>query len=595
MAENVSAEDVVIVDPEFTFIFTVNLDGKINMQSILSDNKSTLEALIKKKYELESFKDYFATKALFFERLLSSDCKEGGNVGCGKCDVCKIRYINITETKLSYFIDDDFLQKAVLGCWELDENIKDKNSSLYPPDHGQSIFKKYETICTMERMKKDIGKDAMECIITVENEKIFFPELPKWVRISDSKLTIKLFSNGSLSILVRLKFAKTKTEITPSNLIALIQFPNMVVSQYTTRAAIPEGEPITGFLNYLAYDIANNAFNTFFQCMRKNKDKKKKTIGDYIEIERIVKKGKDKQRYTISQRYEDNKYTLNINGNKYIQSWPYVGVMFDLPKILTPLGEDENNDNYKRLSKLLASVATQTNSFVSNFAHPSAYLKENSITRGSQDAIIIERRGFVACGIRREKGDQGKDRKNFLDNPFATLVFCIEAIMSNVKSVNAFNKELEEYVSLAVSNMLRKNSHFSHSLTIRKLYRLISKARSLSPCEDYSSNLIPNLRSQIAIEGSLRMQKFALNILVASVQHRLENYGHFLRATYESLTAEIRVITALIGVLFAIFWTFHKTIGCWGSLVVHKFCEIAVGLGSLVIHKLPAIYHYLFQ
>lgn len=611
--EDVEDKELTILDPEFTFIFTINLDGKINMRSILRDNQKKLSKLIG-DYKTEPLEQYFIAKDKYFEKLLST--------GCGKCTdkhnqpACTIKYNNITRSKLSYFIDSDFIQKAVLGCWELDQNLKNENGdTLFSSDHFQNILGKYSSIHA-DKIETNKG------IITVEEKEIPLSQLPRYTQIADSKLTIKLFSNGSLSILIRLKFVGEKIKITPYNLIKLIQFPNMVVPQYTNSATLPE-EPITGFLNYLAYDIANNAFNTFFKCLQKNKDEKGENIVDYIEIERVKKKGwiwnKHKHRYTILKRYEDGKYTVNETAEKlvklpdgiefpedlknkirydnanqllifkgimsqeeknkllnlstddrymkaiealfqrslnmkdvmYIQSWPYVGVMFDRPEELKSLDNVKDNSDHRKLSKLLVAVATQTKEFIKHFTDPYKYLKENSITRGSQDAIVLERRGFVACGIRHEREDQNLDRKNFLNNPFATLVFSIEAIMANVKSVNAFNKELEEYVSPAINDMLHKRIHLFHIFKIRKLYRLVSKARALSPCEDFSSNIIPNLRSQIAIEGSLRIQKFALNILIESVRHRLENFGHFLRTTHESLNAEFRIALSILMVIIA--------------------------------------------
>jgi hypothetical protein len=358
-----------------------------------------------------------------------------------------------------------------------------------------------------------------------------------------------MYSNGSISILVQLRLSRNDRndnhiiKISPEVLVDLILYPNLVKTKDGSESmdgdiGETDNNSIAGFLNFAAYDIANDVFNNFFECLEVNRVRDKKVNCkppvDFLKIERIKPENDDVDNM-ICERYSRNEYTTvpDDDDMRYIRTYPYVGVMFDSPMALKLGDEREDNPQYKAFAKLLAGVSTQTSEFLKHHYDPMEYLRKESLTRGSKDAIVVQERGFVACGIRH-----GTEREEFLTKPYAALIFSIETVMATLKSVNAFNKELEDTVSPEVNRVLtggkdKKDNEIYQD--VEKLRLMVSKARSLSPCEDYSSNLLIHLRSAIAASGARKMQDFALNKLVEGVQHRLDNFGHFLKTAHEGL------------------------------------------------------------
>ncbi|MEC4677194.1 MAG: hypothetical protein VST69_00375, partial [Nitrospirota bacterium] len=291
--------------------------------------------------------------------------------------------------------------------------------------------------------------------------------------------------------------------------------------------------------------------------------------------------------------------------NAPIHVYPYVGVRLNsIPRryietatgLLKPVAIN-----------IFTSIASQNPEFLEHLnvdLNVPRYLKENSVTKGLRDVIFIERRGFVAAGNRRT-GEREEDLS--LTNPYNTLLFCFESTFATSKSVGSFNRELEEFVSWKVQEHLKVStktwvyklaiqqkrvlfsflvsfalllsflalnlpcktwgiecsllvlinicvlvvfvaiflSAVKHILVTHPISDLLNKARTLSPCEDFSSNITPSLTSDIALKGTTKIKGFTLNILIDTVHRRLENYGHFLKTSNESLIVKINWLISM--------------------------------------------------
>jgi len=288
----------------------------------------------------------------------------------------------------------------------------------------------------------------------------------------------------------------------------------------------------------------------------------------------------------------NNNYGYLWNAPLYVT--PYIAVKFDdLPESCFEQEAGKKGMLRKEMVCSLVAMATQTQPFIDSLNIPddtSKYLDTASLSRGKRDAIIMERRGLIAACNREPEGNNKS-----LDIPYNTMIFCIESCFATTKSVSSYNKELEEFVSWKVSNMLKGSStniifkmasspavlllagitlltllaisifsavygkmalitvmatifalllymighQFITYIDLHKLRELINKARTLSPCEDFSSNIAPSLKSEISLKAAERANTYGLNSLIDTVHRRLENHGHFLKSSNESLNARI--------------------------------------------------------
>ncbi len=341
-----------------------------------------------------------------------------------------------------------------------------------------------------------------------------------------------------------------------------------------------------------------NDFCLLFELYKNNEQVLIKLIKLYCKIS--LKEDFNPESIPLPSKYMKNSQKLisNEEANNIAGEWwnsplyvsPYIFIKInEYPKNYI---EDDDALSQKAISTFVA-MATQTETFIKNLNMPDdkeKYLTNHSISRGKKDAIFIEQRASVAAGNRKE--DTDKERS--LDTPYNNIIFCLESIFATQSSVSNFNKELEESVSWRITNMLREvpqnkyNLIFSifgykkHSLfylsgimltlfivcyilkleystwmhcgvigitvvhlcylaseyyTIKQLRDLINKARTLSPCEDFSANIEPSLKSESAIKASKIARSFGLDMLIKNVQDRLESYGHFLKTLHEALTA----------------------------------------------------------
>ena len=251
---------------------------------------------------------------------------------------------------------------------------------------------------------------------------------------------------------------------------------------------------------------------------------------------------------------------------------------------------------------VLTAIATQTKEFMLHLNIPHneesylEYLRERSIFRGTLDVMIVEKRCVV---VARGRSHSNEIPHSNLINPIEThynnLLFCFESIFATTKSVSSFNKELEESISWKVTDMLNGNArewqrrllsykvyskhHFKillvgipvlYIILLKILQRpycihycvlfagiihivfllsehhplyllrnMINQARTLSPCEDFSSNIEPSLRTESSIKAVNIAKKFGLDILVKTVHDRLDSYGHFLKTRHETLIIQV--------------------------------------------------------
>ncbi len=260
--------------------------------------------------------------------------------------------------------------------------------------------------------------------------------------------------------------------------------------------------------------------------------------------------------------------------------------------------------------QIFTAIATQTNEFMLHLNIPRSdhlgYLRKHSMFRGSLDAMVIEKRCIVVARG-REHDEERNDDANFsppIARHYENVLFCLETIFATTKSVSNFNKELEENITWKISNILQGKplsilSKVFHWLgfgnTIKYLYTwglvvglgafclllirqdifaylmiavfilfprvlfywaelrdfsklryLLNTARTLSPCEDFSSNIEPSLRTEATIRAAQRAKSFGLDILIDTVHNRMENYGHFINTYYASLNTKLALFFTLI-------------------------------------------------
>ncbi len=310
-------------------------------------------------------------------------------------------------------------------------------------------------------------------------------------------------------------------------------------------------------------------------------------MASILKVERIVpkpnNKNEERDRYEITKRYEKDRYT---NKDKVIQVFPYIGVkLHNNPKEIM---KNEFEYDLDAAGTLFYAISKQTSELLTETREMDKYLNENSLTKGKKDAILIERRGFVAAGSRMPYDlDTSTDS---IDTPYETIVFCLESILATLKSMSNFNRELELHVTRKINVFLAANKQIKEynkpiirtllpllltmyyplgtlrdfrKLSILKL--VVSRARTLSPCEDYSSNIIPSLRSETAIKGSKKFFDYAINDLMKTIHTRLENYGHFLKTSHEGMIIKINLSISFILLIIAI-----------GSLMI-KFLPKLIG------------------
>jgi len=652
-----------IENPEFSFIFTINLDGKINIHDKIIENINSNKGRVGRKPQRKRENDqitreeFYNEKKTLFENLLDLESDRRPHY----------KYKPLEPTPLSHFIARTFLNKAVLACWETE---LDKKILKY-------ILRKTKKRVT--RPTRDTNKDISELQRRIRLVRAFLK--PDLITIE-----IKLFSTGVVSLLIRSKLKDPgdarPIKLLPEEIIALLEYPNLAVDRsipsLNKDGQIETGKEksLSGFLNIFAYELANFVFNDFFRCLS-DENKKEKT--QFLKILRVFeKKGTD--RYQITTRYKKGKYTNKIikvcvtrvpnlkflsekvscewvKGEQYIvyrgdpeeqdkylllqqykdsdkdhsnisrmfsvisesqpeenlplywnapiHVYPYVGIRLNL---VPGCYVDRTTGFLKPVAiNVFTAMATQTPEFLrylNTGLDISSYLKKNSVTKGQQDTIIIERRGFVAAGNRRI-GIREEDLS--LTNPYNTLLFCFESTFATSKSVGSFNRELEEFVSWKVQEHLNVStktwvyilaiqqkrrlvlysvllllvlvflelnlsceflgiecslfflihvcvlsvfaaiflSAVKHILVTHPISDLLNKARTLSPCEDFSSNITPSLTSEIALKGTTKVKEFTLNVLIDTVHRRLENYGHFLKTSNESLIVKVNWLISM--------------------------------------------------
>ncbi len=670
-------QSVLIDRPEFTFIFTVNLDGKLDIYNDIETyawekgtgvvpkipgNRNAERDAVTRRQETEipiSLDRYYFEKDEYLKNLLGTcrDCtktpwlsinlgtkQEGGSAlikeiprdlegkveynvenntfklsrlteyqkslfkkcldqryhdqieeALRKC--CAFSYKKMEDQNLSPFVDNTFIQGAVIGCWRLRQTYVDNEVTFLDPI--KSILDREEHF-------------PEEIVFHIKREDGEYSECHD---INEIRLNLnselKIFSTGSISIRIKIKlYPKNNSKgvgvaLNPYDLITLIKFPNLVAEEFGPKEQQKGekkkrvGDKKTGILNIVAYNIANATFSRFFECLAQPGAREKASI---LRIHRIVPKPEPPDRYEIVERFENITYT---NRHSYLYVSPYIGVkIYDNPEAFINPKTGKYNDI---AGQVLLAIATQTKEFLTDLRNGTKYLRDNSLTRGKQDAMLIERRGFVAAGTRTKVEGEAS-----LDRPYNTLIFCIESIMATWKSVSSFNKELEEYVSRRVNSFLQVQSvlgnlkklelylerhksrvlrdslcglvkaartskskllkvcrfilrktgrifaicnpitMFLNVIRLGELREIVNKARTLSPCEDFSSNIIPYLKSEISIRGSKKLRDFGLSELIDTVHGRLENYGHFLKTSQESHRVQAGLFIAIVMLIITI-------------------------------------------
>jgi len=489
MTAQITPNNPYIRNPIFSFIYTVNLDGRITQKTDEKDKEYYSRLIDNKKYSSE-LRDRF----IFY--------------GNSSIDL-DFKYTEPTEY-LQHFIDEHFLDKAVCGTWKLEKH--------------EMLLNKNDVLRTKE-LNSHLNRTIDE---SSNNLQVSFFNQPK----------VEMFKTGAVSITIDFHITANgkPIRIGAEDCIKLIKYPNLVkhisirkyLEQYEKKLEGEDIGPIPGVLNVLSSQICQVIFEKFIEKIQE--DAVKSLISEKIKKER-----------SVFSKFKGRRYhAKNETGTNRIPIYPYIGVLFNtFPSYADIASEDGSTRD--RGCKLLFALANHTQAFLTNFQEPYEYLLRKDISRGKHDAIILERRGLVAAGSRSPSWD------DFIENAYQTLMFSISSIIATTKSVSSFNKDIEEAISNQVSKIVtseirdRRFIRLSKKMKdINKVKSLISKARTLSPCEDISTNIIPYIRSRISYEGILRFRKFALDQVIELVHSRLENYGHFMRTEYDKISTKYK-------------------------------------------------------
>ena len=200
-------------------------------------------------------------------------------------------------------------------------------------------------------------------------------------------------------------------------------------------------------------------------------------------------------------------------------------------------------------------------------------MQKKNIARGD-DIIILERRSWIIISKRLQKDETGRRYRVGL---VETFLYSLETILSTTFSIESFNESLEEEIKKTsydfnsgiekfyASGFTSKIKRLGHVLQLplvgrdvleyqRDFIILLSRARSISPCEDITTSLEAHIKSSTAINAVISTKKnFGLEKLISLARERMRNYNSFLMTGHDIIMKETtRIQSYLLLILTAL-------------------------------------------
>ena len=320
-----SDDDIKINAPEFSFIFTVALDGKLN----ISDKAEKAPHKYGEYRDGKSYRCGVNIKDGVIDRrhiILSEIFAVGDKDNCG-------------NGKNESGIEEQF-QLSRLG--EFDKPyIKDFVFSSFIKD---SLLAYWKYNVFKDDAFDDILSGAMKRYANGGGDLHELPE--KTVELARSFTSeIKLFSCGSVSILIKseqtiINSYDNGIKLSPAEIKGFLSFPDLAADR--TRYVVKGNEvkvagagerkwEVCGFLNIFAHGLASHVFNKFFRSL--SDFQHRKGCG-YLSVNKILKNTADGE-LLVTDGFEMGRYT-----NKVVKT--IVSIPPDLAQLSNRVGFDED-------------------------------------------------------------------------------------------------------------------------------------------------------------------------------------------------------------------------------------------------------------
>lgn len=522
-------KNVNIPHPEFKYIFTIDLKGRIVEEKLKKENLN---------YENE---------------------KGLPNEG--------IHLLRMENATIRSYIDPYLLEHATPFRW-----IFGAEDSMNLLEEGLNSF--FPDIKCNTCPSKDIcGKDYLKFYTKVYNRTASPLEFYRDGSGDDSfritGIEVKIFRSGAMSILLRFKWSEN---ISIHDCLNLIRYPEDIL--------IDPAECYFGALNELSRRIAHKVFTKF-------------SVDDYFKKAREVIS--DAHFSLINEKFDDilGKMKAYENFHPHI----YVGIF--CPDITWVNSADPNTNfdlepEYK--DKSIIALANTTPEFVNKFIDPKEYVNKKNRARG-EDIILLERRSWIIVSKRFKDDNAGKRYRLGL---IETFLYSLETILATTLSIETFNENLEEVIkgisyefNTGIERFYEKGPWKNVKRMIsalqlpcmgeilenmRKFVSLLSKARSISPCEDITISMEAHLKSMTAIRAVKALKDhLSLTELISLARERMRNYTNFLVTGHNIIMAETRRVQNLLLVILTVLLVF-LTLGLLAEPVVRNLLDKIGGL-----------------
>ena len=289
--KKVSAE-LKIKKPEFSFIFTIALDGKLNVSDYINYGIRVQNKSIKRKNStLVTESEIFCKRDAIFSDILGVGNESETN-GKNKNAFSYAGLGELEVSELQYFISKSFVNKEVLACWRYNKfddsivNILNYTKKRYVEEGGDL---------------NDLPENIFKLVESFTAE-------------------VKLFSVGAISIIIRNDTSSVAKSVSllPEEIVRILKRPNLSVAK-KIYVVDPEGVKIEGnntasrrctcgFLNIFAYELASNVFNEFFRCLSNSKNSH---LASLLQVDRICERSR-KNDHLIVDRFKRGLYTNKI-------------------------------------------------------------------------------------------------------------------------------------------------------------------------------------------------------------------------------------------------------------------------------------------
>lgn len=520
--------DFRIPNPEFRYIFTVDLKGRIIGED-------------------ESFQEIRETP--------QSLNGEGGSAHSGPklkyekherdIDFSKMKHeiyymLKMEESAVKHYIDFFLLKHSTPLRWLLNKKIAVRlfKTSLdrfqTEKTMGNSGSKEYKDFFKRLRKELDLDQDDKNALRMFSYEGKSDTHTSEDFRLAG--IEVKLFRAGALSILLRLRWPGA---LTLEDCLQFIRYPENIV--------IKKEEFNLGPLNSFALVLAEEVLEDFCVSPAFN------DVRDLIKkhFRPLGKKVLDFSKLSIAEEKADGTgFKTNV----------YVGVFLSEMREANSGKNVEKADNpailnssmrltWKKteVQRALIALANTTPEFAQDFVDEDEYIKKKNIARGTE-VIMLERRSWIIASDRL----RGKESTRYKVGIVECLLYSLEAIIATTSAIETFNEDLEvrakppsRKFNEDISDAFKKSSTkkdvggFLKRENMNEFIEVISDARAISPCEDIITSMEAHLRSATSIKAIAAMKEaLELDSLISLARERMRNYGYFLETGHHIVMSE---------------------------------------------------------